>query len=199
MCGREKVTQQKLEEKAFSLRRELEGVAKDKKMDLLGIDGNNWGDYVNYYVYCDYPIDAMIRNHFFSGVLDEETNWYVYRNSETYKQNIFKTIPDEKERIDENARSYYALLRIPNEKEKEIAEDLRVKLEASYDLKAAKVNAYNWSKLVNAYIYGGYNVDEVARTIYFGGKVVHPWMPKYLFSQTDDYKKYSQEYFPAKK
>jgi|GEM_PF-1648426 len=195
-CGRPKQSSQKIQEKAVSLRKELEGATT--AMDKDGIDGNNWSEYAELYVYCDYPIDALLRYHFYPEVVSSNLNWYVYRNNTTYKKNIFKTIPGEKNILNTNYTSYYAQLRTSLAAEKQAAIDLRAALDAKYDMNKLQINASNWAKVVNAYLYGGYNVGDVARVIYYSGKVVHPWMPKYLFEQTNDYKTYSQKPVPTK-
>ncbi|MBU1118849.1 chitobiase/beta-hexosaminidase C-terminal domain-containing protein [Patescibacteria group bacterium] len=189
-CGvQNKLPKQKIEELAYSLNRELKGATTT--LGAAGITANNWEEYVELYAYCKYPIDALLKNHFFEDVIDQETHWTVYRNTKQYKKNIFRTIPNEKEVIGKEYLSYYAQHRLELSKEKEAAKDLRAELEAKYDMNKLKINAHNWAKVVNGYLYGGYSVDDVARVIRYSGKVVHPWMPHSLFKQAADYKKYS--------
>lgn len=52
------------------------------------------------------------------------------------------------------------------------------------------VHAKDWPNLVNAYIYGGYPVEAVYKSIIFGGKTVHPTIIWEKWRQTDEYKAY---------
>lgn len=197
-CGREKLPQTKIEAKAFALRKELEGASLNRQMNRIGVNLNNWGEYVNLYAYCDYPIDALVRYRFFSQVVSPEKNWYVYRQSKAYKDNIFKTLPRQNTVLGPFYVSYYANLRTVLSQETAAAKKLHDQLAANFSLGRIKVDGLSWPKLVNAYLYGGYSVSDVARAIYYGGKTVHPWLPKYVFEKTADYRLYSKMPVPPK-
>lgn len=189
LCGKDKLPQSKIDEKALALRKELTGAAIT--LSKVGVTEKNWGEYVNLYAYCDYPVDALLKRKFFPKVIDPNTNWKVYRKGTGYQQNIFKTIPNQNLYLSKNYLSYYAEQRLTLEQEKFAASLLRQNLQNKYGLKKLNITALNWARVVNAYLYGGYSVDDVARVFRFAGKVVHPWMPKYLFKTSFDYRVYS--------
>ncbi|MBI2551953.1 Ig-like domain-containing protein [Candidatus Uhrbacteria bacterium] len=47
-----------------------------------------------------------------------------------------------------------------------------------------------WYTYVNAYTYGGYNMDEIKQSVRFGGKTVHPTIPASAWRGAADYKAY---------
>lgn len=53
-----------------------------------------------------------------------------------------------------------------------------------------KVNSKNWFKMVKAFIYGNYSVFDIAKAIKFGGKTVHPVLPKSIWRKSMDYQIY---------
>lgn len=48
----------------------------------------------------------------------------------------------------------------------------------------------NWFTLVNAYAYGGYPIDAIAKSIKWSGKTVHPTIPWVLWRNSADYQNY---------
>ena len=54
------------------------------------------------------------------------------------------------------------------------------------------VAAKDWHTLVNAFIYGGYSVYEIADTIKNGPLAAHPTIPAVSWRKSNDYKKYLQ-------
>lgn len=48
----------------------------------------------------------------------------------------------------------------------------------------------NWPTLVNAYVYGGYPVLAIYKSIVFGGKTVHPSIPWSVWKNSPDYLEY---------
>lgn len=47
-----------------------------------------------------------------------------------------------------------------------------------------------WYGYVNAYIYGGYTLDEIKQSVRFGGKTVHPAIPAARWRNAADYQAY---------
>ena len=47
-----------------------------------------------------------------------------------------------------------------------------------------------WYVYVNAYIYGGYTLDEIKQSVRFGGKTVHPTIPASVWRNSSDYQAY---------
>jgi len=62
-------------------------------------------------------------------------------------------------------------------KEQNLAQSLKLDLEARLGQGNLKISAQNWHTVVNSYIYGGYTVDEIAHTIKYGPGKVHPSIP----------------------
>lgn len=188
-CGKDRVSLEKFNATAAALRKELEGATN--AMSRAGVTNSNFREYHELYLFCDYPIDALLRYKFFSRVISPRVNWNVYKNNGTYKANIFKTIPNWNYIMKRTYLSYYATPRKSIAAERNASVDLRNKLDAKFGKGRLKMDGTNWFRVVNAYLYGGYSVDDVARAIKYSGKVVHPWMPKFLFKNTNDYKTYS--------
>lgn len=44
-----------------------------------------------------------------------------------------------------------------------------------------------WYTYVNAYVYGGYTLEEITRSVQLGGKVVHPSIPASAWRRSSDY------------
>lgn len=73
--------------------------------------------------------------------------------------------------------------------EQNLAKELRSKLEQSFGGKIPKNNQH-WYILVNAYVYGGYPAEAIAKAIKFGGKTVHPSIPFSAWKNSLDYQNY---------
>ena len=66
--------------------------------------------------------------------------------------------------------------------------ELRQELEGTYFGQGLiPVAAGNWNKLVFARFYGGYSVKDIAYSIVYGGKTVHPTIPWVAWKETDTY------------
>lgn len=50
------------------------------------------------------------------------------------------------------------------------------------------ISDMNWAKLVNAFIYGGYDVESIHKSILLGGMTVHPSIPFSQWKKSADYK-----------
>ncbi len=69
------------------------------------------------------------------------------------------------------------------------AKELKTKLTVKFG-GAIPVSAKNWPTLVNSYVYGGYPVEAIYKSIIFSGKTVHPTIIWEKWRQTDEYKAY---------
>jgi len=75
------------------------------------------------------------------------------------------------------------------EEEALLARELKSLLE--YEFGAGKIPnpKRHWSKLVNAYIYGGYTAQEIAHTLKYGPGLVHPAISADIWRNSDEYKR----------
>lgn len=73
--------------------------------------------------------------------------------------------------------------------ERNLALDLKQKLEQYFKTAIPKSNQH-WFTLVNAYIYGGYPIEAIAKAIEYGGKTVHPTIPWSSWKNSADYQNY---------
>ena len=71
------------------------------------------------------------------------------------------------------------------EEEQALAKSLKAEIDADYP--NLQIDAADWSTIVNSYIYGGYPVQAINRTIELGGKTVHPTIPFSSWQNSDDY------------
>ena len=68
----------------------------------------------------------------------------------------------------------------PRLKSPSMEKDLAVKLKAELETRLGRsigVHAKDWDTIVNAYIYGGYSIDEIKNTLVYGPGMVHPTIP----------------------
>ena len=70
-----------------------------------------------------------------------------------------------------------------------LASELRELLEFEFGSGKIPNPRKHWHKLVNAYIYGGYSVLEIAHTLRKGPGLVHPSVPAQTWRESDEYKK----------
>ncbi len=68
------------------------------------------------------------------------------------------------------------------------AVELKRELEKYFGAGEIPISARNWNTVVNAYIYGGYPVEAIAKAIKVGGYTVHPSIPWKEWQETSDYK-----------
>ncbi len=71
--------------------------------------------------------------------------------------------------------------------EKDFALELRKQLRDEFSPRRVPNPASHWHKLVNAYVYGGYSVLEIAHTLRLGPGLVHPEIPAVGWRQTHEY------------
>jgi len=53
--------------------------------------------------------------------------------------------------------------------------------------RSLNVSLKDWRTLVNAYIYGGYTIDEIKNTLVYGPGLVHPTIPAYIWRNSIQY------------
>ena len=73
--------------------------------------------------------------------------------------------------------------------EQNLALDLKNRLETIFGKQIPK-STLHWYTLVNAYIYGGYPIESIAKAIGYGGKTVHPDIPWTAWRRSADYLNY---------
>ena len=90
---------------------------------------------------------------------------------------------------DEIPATPYDKVALPLDQLQAGAQQLRDELESNYFGQGQiPVAAGNWNKLVFARFYGGYSVQDIAYSIRYGGKTVHPTIPWVAWKETDTYK-----------
>lgn len=87
-------------------------------------------------------------------------------------------------------RGPYDKPRINVELEQQHAQELKAVLENYFGEGRIPVTAENWSKLVNAYVYGGYPVIAIVQALRFGGITVHPAIHYDYWKESPDYQNY---------
>ncbi|GEM_PF-2666982 len=84
----------------------------------------------------------------------------------------------------------YGLPRRPLPVEKNAALTLRTELINFFPRGRVPILRAHWYKYVNAYLYGGYPPNVIARGLKLNGKVVHPSIPWTAWRRSPDYQKY---------
>ncbi|MEW6407646.1 MAG: prenyltransferase/squalene oxidase repeat-containing protein [Patescibacteria group bacterium] len=79
----------------------------------------------------------------------------------------------------------------PKKQEQCYARYLKKKLK-KYSRYRIKANNKNWFKMIKAFIYGNYSVFDIVKAIKFGGKTVHPVLPKSTWRKSVDYQIYTK-------
>jgi hypothetical protein len=88
------------------------------------------------------------------------------------------------------ARGPYDKNRFSLLKEQQMAAQLKTELEVFFGEGLIPISAENWTTVVQSYVYGGYNAQDIAQAIRFGGKTVHPKLQKKFWQKTTDYTQY---------
>lgn len=151
---------------------------------------SKWLDLLDAYVYGDYPDKAIAQFLRFSGkTVHFSIPYSRWRKAKSYKDYI--------------ARDWYSgkLIfpftykkpRLPREQEEAKAAELKHKLKKKYRFDKLRITKKNWIRLLNAFIYGGYPVEAIARGGKFYGKVVHPKIPYERWKQSSVYKFYIKQ------
>lgn len=71
--------------------------------------------------------------------------------------------------------------------EKAKADFLKQALKEKTGQDQLKISSQNWHTVVNAYIYGGYTIDELAAVISYGAPKAHPSIPASAWRKSADY------------
>lgn len=169
--------------RAYELHDELE---KYFGAGLIPIAAQHWPTVVNAYTYGGYPVQAIVQAIRFGGyTVSTEIPFSQWQTHQSY--------------LDYINRNWtggmivfaYGKPRILISSEQTKARELRQKLEELFgELGRPKITANNWVKLVNAYIYGEYPVEAIARAVIFSGKTVHPEIGFGAWQHTQDYQDY---------
>lgn len=91
------------------------------------------------------------------------------------------------------ARGPYDKNRTSLAAEQEKAAQLKRELEIFFGEGLIPISAENWATVVQSYVYGGYNAQDIAQAIRFGGKTVHPKLQKKFWQETEDYQNYQNK------
>jgi hypothetical protein len=148
---------------------------------LIPISAENWPTVVNAYVYGEYPVKAIVQAIRFGGKAVHPTiPHHLWKETEDYKKYINKDwtggmiiFAYDRPRIlitDEQAR----------------ASELKSLLQQNYDSESLGVTQLNWYQLVNAYVYGGYPVEAIARAYQCNG-AVHFSIPHDVWKERGEY------------
>jgi len=86
----------------------------------------------------------------------------------------------------------YGLARLPSlNEEQQLAQELRTQLEEIFGQGRIPNPRSHWPALINAYIYGGYTVQEIADTLRRGPGLVHPSVAADRWRNSEEYRKKS--------
>ncbi|MFA6272200.1 MAG: glycosyl hydrolase [Patescibacteria group bacterium] len=154
----------------------------------IPVSQENWYKLVNAYIYGGYPVIAIVQSLRFGGkTIHPEIHFNYWKNSSDYKEYIGKDLV--------NGRFVYAYgkARLPIETEQQKAIELKQKLADQFGLEHLRINDTNWVKLFNAYAYGGYPVEAIARAVIYGGKTVHTSIPWKFWQEHPDYQEFIQK------
>lgn len=158
----------------------------------IPVTKENWSKLVNAYVYGGYPVIALVQALRFGGKTVHPVIHHDYwSKTEEYQAYIDQELV--------NGRFVYAYgkARLPIEQEQQKAIELKQRLQSQYGLEHLRINNTNWVKLLNAYAYGEYPVEAIARAVIYGGKTVHLEIPWKSWQQSSDYKEYIQKPMPS--
>lgn len=154
-----------------------------------------WAIAKNAWIYGRYPQEAIVQFIRYGGAraVHSTLPYNKWSASPSYRAAIAKDFVDGKPIF------VYRRPRKTFAEERESAQMLKQKLEQKYDLASLHIDAKNWSTLVNAYLYGNYPVDAIARAMVFGGKTVHPTIAFAEWSRSTDYQDFIAKSIPKAK
>lgn len=171
-----------VEKKARVLKKKLEGYFGKGKIPL---DAKYWPRYVDAYVYGGYSVQAIAQGIRFQGAtVHPEIGFEAWQSSPSYKTYIKKGLTKSQQHI-----AYaYGQARLDAADEAKKARKLDALLEDRFGEYRTGVDADNWALLVNAYVYGGYPLDALARYAVSGGKTVSAILPWRVYRTFDEYR-----------
>lgn len=134
--------------------------------------------------YGGYPKEAIVQTMRYGGgkAMHPLIPFDRWKKTEQYKKTMAKDFVNLKPIF------AYNKSRLPLEVEKEKAKELKESLLKSFNQSFGNIDSSYWSKLVNAYVYGGYPVSAIGRAPMVGGRTVHERIPYAEWSKTKDYK-----------
>jgi len=151
----------------------------------IPVTKENWSKLVNAYIYGGYPVIAIVQSLRFGGKTVHPVIHHDYwSESPDYQAYIDKDL------VDGRFVYAYGKARFPIEQEQQKADELKQKLQNQFNLEHLRINDTNWIKLLNAYAYGGYPTEAIARAVIYGGKTVHLEIPWKSWQQSTDYQEY---------
>lgn len=159
----------------------------------IPVTQENWPKLVNAYIYGGYPVIALVQSLRFGGKTVHSLIHYDYwKESDDYQEYINKDLV--------KGRFVYAYqkARLPIVQEQQKADELKQTLQNQFGLGELRINETNWAKLVNAYVYGEYPVEAIARAVIYGGKTVHLTIPWKSWRLSSDYQGYINKPLPGK-
>ncbi|MFA6391544.1 MAG: glycosyl hydrolase [Patescibacteria group bacterium] len=156
--------------------------------DKIPVTQENWNKLVNAHIYGGYPVIAIVQSLRFGGkTVHPEISYDDWKKSKTYKKYIKKDL------VNGRFVFAYGMARLPIETEQQKATELKQKLQTQFGLENLRINDANWVKLFNAYAYGGYPVEAIARAVIYGGKTVHTTIPWKFWKERSEYLEYMQK------
>jgi hypothetical protein len=127
---------------------------------------DSWRRYLEARVYGAYPVSAIATDMKYPGTtVSATTHYFEWQNSSVYRAFIQKPL----------VPFAYGKARLPHGEEQRLALELKEKLKPFGE--RAAIPGHHWISMVNAYAYGGYPVEAIARFRGSGGKTVHTSIP----------------------
>ncbi|PIS42335.1 MAG: hypothetical protein COT24_03885 [Candidatus Kerfeldbacteria bacterium CG08_land_8_20_14_0_20_40_16] len=158
----------------------------------IPVSAENWSKLVNAYIYGGYPVIAIVQSLRFGGKTVHPTIHYDYWQESIDYQNYIN-----KDLINGRFVYSYGKARLPIDQEQQKALELKQKLQDQFGLEHLRINDTNWVKLLNAYAYGGYPVEAIARAVIYGGKTVHLEIPWKTWQESADYQEFISKPIPT--
>lgn len=173
------------EQKSKRLRRKLEKFYGKKNIPKTIA----WQDLLDSYIYGKYPPKALAQALKFSGKTYHPTvPFSQWKKRESYKKYINKAWYGGKLVWPFT----YKKPRLTFKEEGEKAQELKAKLAKNYKFDKLRITAKNWEFLVNAYIYGEYPLEALARAGKYP-QIIHPKIPYVRWQNNSIYKFYIRQ------
>lgn len=149
--------------KALELRAKLEKYFGE---GLIPVSAANWPTLVNAYIYGEYPVQAIVQAIRYGGkTVHPQIPYYLWKEKPEYQEYI------NKDWTGGMIIFAYGLPRILITDEQAKASELKNLLQQNYDFGTLRITIENWGTLVNAYVYGGYPLEAIARAYTCNGAV----------------------------
>lgn len=151
-----------------------------------------WADFSDAYIYGKYPAKAIAQALRFGGkTVHFAIPFKKWKKQKDYKEYINKDWYGGK-----LIRPFtYKKPRLPRFKEERRIAKLKQKLEKKYEFEKLNITAKNWHLIVNAYIYGKYPLDALARAGRYP-QIIHQKIPYKRWKKSSVYKFYISQKIP---